>query len=284
MAQEPRESYSSMLDELRAKWKPEDVKPTKSSKKELNNNQAVVELLTTETTYNETLKRLNTAFQQTDLNVVFLFDFHEPIVNLLEISNQLLQNARDGIEKEMSDIERTTLKEKREGHLKDFFKIMENYVVLNQQFCDDQRKFPARFKEIDDFLKNYPEKLGLHDHLIAPIQRAARYKLLIDSIKGQQIALDESNLKECDSISSMTSSQLQLMNSALGQEPTEPQNDSGSNAYLSLVERAQPQTKPYAFGDWILKPFYNKYIAPKLADNKVVNADNKDAPNTHSMS
>jgi hypothetical protein len=257
-------TYNSVLDELKVKKGIATTLVTTSSKKELHQNPAIEELLTTEKTYNAELTRLalvlGSKFVKTEN---FLRKFCEPVVELKDLSDRLLKNINSAIDGDISERERGILREDRPRLIERFFKVLVTYALLYDEFCKIQKNAPD-FQEIEGELKRLSNGLGLLPHLITPIQRGPRYKLLISEIQKLNTSLEDTHRSECDEVVKTLSTNLTKVNSAM--EKKEPEKtgyqfgDVSRFLYAKIVgtepeTKAEPtqtknDSKPYRFGDY----------------------------------
>jgi hypothetical protein len=158
------------------------------------------------------------------VNHPLLNQLKEPIKSLIEISNKLSMNVNRGIDEAITEPERRILRVQRIQFLNIFYRCMEIYNPLYQQYSLLNQK---DLVNINNSLKDKPGGLDLTGRLIMPIQRATRYKLLVDGIQTEGTHLDEQTLAECDQVRKVVSQKTIEMNEALKSPPPPPKVEEG---------------------------------------------------------
>ena len=184
---------------------------------QLNDNKGIEEILTTEQTYNECLTRLEKAFSQPSLiGDNKLLQEIAPIITYFKgISDKLLENTTTAINVAMDDTMRVELRAQRKQFLKAFATVLTTYMPLFDQYTQ-QSVANKQFEAMDSFIRtNNPNRLGLADHLITPVQRGPRYKMLLEATKKLTTHLEDKHLEELTALEETISEGLKEANASM---------------------------------------------------------------------
>lgn len=246
-------------------------------------NLVIQEMLGTETTYNNGLGLLQTALrvELNNGNNEFLKKIETQINELKTISDQLLVNVRNATSQKIDDVERNTLRAERIQLLKSFFNAYQEYTPLYNQYTQLRKDNPSQFNRINgDIKSNNPNKLGLQDLLVSPVQRGPRFALLLDATLKNNDFIEEESLIELKKTKELISQLLIDSNSSQGSHTIEKnpgyQFGDVTRSLFSFFKPADAvkkapveiqiqDEKPYQFGDitWKLMG-WKKPIQPSV--------------------
>ncbi len=165
----------------------------------LTDNNVFKEILSTEQTYNTSLKFLSLSlliqlqFQEDPL----FRRFHTLVEQLIEVSDGLSANVENSLANIDNPETREGLKGQRAKLLERFFEIYQSYEKLFNQYNELYKQNPTHFKQINFYMrKNHNSKLDFGAHVIMPIQRGPRYLLLVNELIEHNKGCDDFNKKE----------------------------------------------------------------------------------------
>ncbi|TAL62354.1 MAG: hypothetical protein EPN84_06620 [Legionella sp.] len=212
---------------------------------EIKQNFAFQEILSSETSYNNTLILLGNILDQDKFTKhdLFLQDIKQQINTLKFISTQILKNLQTAVKNETTDEERQLLNHHRRQLLKAFYEAYKPYVKLYHSFLAKLASSPATFLAIDTELKTKTRDT-LSSLLIMPMQRGFKYDLLVKALKESK-NLEEKHLRELNELKELIADCLK---------------DANTNA-------AAPASPGYRFGDGIRTVWSHLPEMPSLSSD-----------------
>ena len=175
-----------------------EAKLSKKDKRALNAYRAAEEIMTSEKTYVDVLKILDEfcrSVEETFPNVKVegRIKFFSVIPTLLALNSHLLEEFEDRIKnwetrKKIADVLVAKAK-----FLKIYSEYIDNFQQSREFFIECAEKYPAFAKFLTEFEKRPVCQtqgmgvLGVQSHMIGPVQRVPRYKLLLEAyLKNQE--------------------------------------------------------------------------------------------------
>lgn len=205
----------------------------------LTDNVVFKEVLSTEETFNKSLKFLSLSlFIQLQFQEDPLFrEFHTLVEQFIEVSDGLTANVESSLNNTDNPETRQTLKDQRAQLLERFFGLYQSYEKLFKRYAALCKENPEHFKQINFYMtQNHDNKLGFDPHVIMPVQRGPRYLLLVKELMKHDKGCDDFNKEEFVQLERQFDDSLSVFSSKKSETPT-------------------PQVRPYQFGDYTLSFF-----------------------------
>lgn len=244
---------------------------TVAIEKNLAESFIIKEMVSTESSYNQSLELLDSAFSQDESvqNSPILMQLKSIISSLKNISDMLLVNVNKGLNEAISPEERLKLKIERAQLMKAFFHAYQSYPALYNVYLVDCKSSPVVFETLNArILQDTNQVFGLASLLIQPIQRGIRYEMLIKELLKQSADLPKKNVNELEELQIFIADSLNMANSVMVD----------INPQKSAITTSEPE--PYKFGDYsryysrsVLGFFYSQSVSQSVtAEDKIISS------------